>query len=95
MAKKRRKAAKSAKKSAKKTSPRLAKARAVQGFAAMTSGLVDMAVGVGPKFTELPDAVHGYLIEQFAKRRTHFLKVCGTSMAAKYLIVKVPSLGKY
>jgi len=87
MAKKSRKASKSA----RKTTTRVAKARSVQsGFAAMTSGLVQMAMGIGPKFTELPEEVHNYLKGQFAKKGGHFLKTCGSSMAPKFIIVRVP-----
>ena len=86
MAKKSRKASKSA----RKTTTRLAGARNVQsGFAAMTSGLVQMAMGIGPKFTQLPD-LHNDLKGAFAKRGGHVLKICGTSMAAKFIIFRVP-----
>ena len=87
MAKKTRKASKSA----RKTTTRGAKARDDQsGFAAITSGLVKMAIGIGPEFTKLPDEVHTYLKGQFVKKGGHFLKVCGSSMAAKFLVVRIP-----
>ena len=87
MAKKSRKASKST----RKTTTRLAEARNVQsGFAAMTSGLVQMAMGIGPKFTKLPADVHNSLKGEFAKRGGHVLKGCGTSMAAKFIIFRVP-----
>jgi hypothetical protein len=94
MAKTRRKAAKSAKKSARKTPARVAKKRTIRGLTARTSGLVQMALGIRPKFTALPEDLHQQLIALYAGKRTPFLKLCGTSMAAKYLIVKVPSFGK-
>jgi hypothetical protein len=94
MAKTRRKAAKSAKKSAKKLPARVAKKRTIPGLTARTSGLVQMALGVRPKFTELPEDLHQQLIALYAGKTTPFLKLCGTSMAAKYLIVKVPYSGK-
>jgi hypothetical protein len=53
-----------------------------------------MALGVRPKFTELPEDLHQQLIALYAGKTTPFLKLCGTSMAAKYLIVKVPYSGK-
>jgi hypothetical protein len=72
----------------------VAKKRTIPGLTARTSGLVQMALGVRPKFTELPEDLHQQLIALYAGKTTPFLKLCGTSMAAKYLIVKVPYSGK-
>ena len=97
MAKKPRKAVKSAKKmsarAAKKRESKLAEYRE-SGFTAITSGLAHVVHGVGPEFTALTKDTYIELEKLFAKRKTHFLKACGSSMAFKYLIVKVPSLGK-
>lgn len=90
MAKKRRKAAKSAKKPASKTSARVAKQRTAQGF----TGLVKTAIGIRPKFTEIRGGVHDQITALFVGKRTPFLKICGTSMAGKYLIVKLSSREK-
>ena len=88
MAKKRRMAAKSAKKSARKTGARVAKQRTAQGF----TGLVKTALGIRPKFNQLPGDLHEQLTKLFEGKRTPFLKCCSTSMAGKFLIVKVTSL---
>lgn len=92
MAKKSRKASKSA----RKTTTRLAKARKAQsGFAAMTSGLIQVVMGIGPKFTKLPAEIHSYLKGEFARKGGRVLITdCGTTMAAKFIIFRVPGQKK-
>ena len=92
MAKTRRKAAKSAKKSARKTTARVAKKGTLRGFTARTSGPVKALLGNRPTFSQLPGDLHGQLTKLFEGKRTPFLKCCSTSMAGKFLIVKVTSL---
>ena len=87
MAKKSRKASKSR----SERTRRAANQRNVRsGFTAMASGLVDMAFGVGPEFTALPTVVHNHFKKLFAGKKVPLLKVCGSSMAAKFLIVRLP-----
>ena len=94
MAKKRRMAAKSAKKSARKTTARVAKKGTLRGFTARTSGPVKTLLGNRPKFSQLSGDLHERLTKLFEGKRTPFLKCCSTSMAGKFLIVKVTSLPK-
>jgi len=96
MAKRGRTAAKSAKKSAKKsarkTTARVAKKGTLRGATAKTS-LVQTALGISPKYSQLPGDLHEQLTKLFEGRTTpSFLKFCSTSMAGKFLIVKVTSL---
>jgi hypothetical protein len=87
MAKKSRKTSKSA----RKTTTRSAKARSVQpGFTAVASGLVKIALGIGPKLRELPETTVNELDKLFPRRKYGVVEGCGTTMAPKYIIICVP-----